>query len=441
MYTIITWEVFLLLVSFVLFYKLKLEKKFISLIFHKMTIYLPLTDGDYEKLLSIKKDKTQKSLGIVRSCEIDEYITNTNEETYYDFDIIVLFFLCNIFTLLINEFKVVLQHYLLYSSSIFGEPSEETSFNIISSFAFITFGYYLYIAIRKHVFKTKRDSTISLFIFSLAFALMLSVLVFKEEVINIDYKSVIDVVNDRVNKIITAMKTELISYDSIKPLHIKIFFASVFAMTISSLYRSAMRNAYFDHFILISSEKNEADLSKLHYVLKSKLILSIFNVFILIDPLFINFFDMKSMKGFVTYFSILFIGFIVEFILAAYMNWYSAFMFHVQNYAEMIRFSKDPSKRNLMIVRQYIGFINSKFWEVMISEFFLIYCPLFAVIAMLSRGRIVDGLMNGKLVFRTGFFECCIYFVLMGIMMAKGVMSNGYMFYLMITKKLKCAIY
>ena len=188
-----------------------------------------------------------------------------------------------------------------------------------------------------------------------------------------------------------------------------------------------MRNAYFDHFILISSEKNEADLSKLHYVLKSKLILSIFNVFILIDPLFINFFNMKSMKGFVTYFSILFIGFIVEFILAAYMNWYSAFMFHVQNYAEMIRFSKDPSKRNLMIVRQYIGFINSKFWEV--------------VIAMLSRGRIVDGLMNGKLVFRTGFFECCIYFVLMGIMMAKGVMSNGYMFYLMITKKLKCAIY
>ena len=60
---------------------MKLQKKFISFILSKISIYLPLTDDDYQKLLAIKKDKSQKTMGIVRSCELPEYTISTTEET------------------------------------------------------------------------------------------------------------------------------------------------------------------------------------------------------------------------------------------------------------------------------------------------------------------------------------------------------------------------
>ena len=57
MESIISIDLIFLLVSFLFFYKLKFEKKFITFIFKEIIIYLPLTEDDYKNLLSIKKEK------------------------------------------------------------------------------------------------------------------------------------------------------------------------------------------------------------------------------------------------------------------------------------------------------------------------------------------------------------------------------------------------
>ena len=49
MESIISIDLIFLLVSFLVFYKLKFEKKFITFIFKEIIIYLPLTEEDYKK--------------------------------------------------------------------------------------------------------------------------------------------------------------------------------------------------------------------------------------------------------------------------------------------------------------------------------------------------------------------------------------------------------
>jgi hypothetical protein len=62
MHQIVSTEIIILLTSFIIYYKFHYERKFISLLFKKVVIYLPLTDNDYEQLIQIKKDKNNDIL-------------------------------------------------------------------------------------------------------------------------------------------------------------------------------------------------------------------------------------------------------------------------------------------------------------------------------------------------------------------------------------------
>lgn len=458
MYTIVSWEIFILLFFFMVFYKLKLQKKFISFILRKITIYLPLTDDDYQKLLGIKKDKSQKSMGIVRSCELPEYTTSTTEETYFEFDLVVLFYLCNFFILFVNEIKVLVINSFVNPVNVFtdsesGEENKTSSFNVISSFCFISYAYFMYLLLRKHVFKNgikTHESKMFFLTFVISIILFFVIEFQMPELLGINYEKTVEIVNDRVNLIVDQIKVNfnmIISDNLITIFHVKVYFALTFAVVLAVLFRAAMRNAYFDHFLLITSEKDKSlhgfNFQKLAFSVKAKAILNILLLFLLIDPLFKNIFigEENTKRNSLIYFSILLICFICEFVFGLYLLWYSSFLFHVQNYAEVIKFSSEPTKQNLYILRAFIRLTNSKFWDIMVHMFYIVFGPLIILIAFISRGGLLEQLTNDKVEIKRYFFENSIYVVLLASQIGKGLLSNGYLFFMLITNKIKCAIY
>lgn len=460
MYTIVSWEIFILLFSFMVFYKMKLQKKFISFILSKISIYLPLTDDDYQKLLAIKKDKSQKTMGIVRSCELPEYTISTTEETYFEFDLVVLFYLCNFFILFVNEIKVLVINYFANPVNVFtdnesGADNKTSSFNVISSFCFISFAYFVYLLLRKHVFKSgikSHESKMFFLTFVISIILFFGVEFEMPELLGINYVKTVEIVNNRVNLIIEQIKVNfnmMISEDIISIFHVKVYFALTFACVLALLFRAAMRNAYFDHFLLMTSEKEKDkslhgfNFQKLAFSVKAKAILNILLIFLLIDPLFKNIFigEENTKKNSLIYFSILLICFICEFSFGFYLLWYSAFLFHVQNYAEIIKFSSEPTKQNLFILRAYIRLTNAKFWDIMVHMFYIVFGPLILLVAFISRGNLLEQLINAQVDTKKFFFENALFVVLLASQIAKGVLSNGYLFFMLITNKIKCAIY
>ena len=103
MYQIVSTEIIILLSSFLIFYKFRFEKKIICFLFKKVVIYLPLTDKDFEQLIQVKKEKNKNIKGIVRSCEIEEYVDKAQDEKFFKFDFIVIFYLCNLKNVFFNE--------------------------------------------------------------------------------------------------------------------------------------------------------------------------------------------------------------------------------------------------------------------------------------------------------------------------------------------------
>ncbi len=448
MYQIVSTEIIILLSSFLIFYKFRFEKKFICFLFKKVVIYLPLTDKDFEQLIQVKKEKNKNIKGIVRSCEIEEYVDKAQNEKFFKFDFIVIFYLCNLTTVFFNEIKNIIL-------SVFFKEDVITvnTFNIISSFVLISFCYFVYMNLRFHIFKEgfSKSKEVKSFYenFIISFTLFFIIQKMNENFFNINYTSVLEIVNDRIYSILSHFEFSFKNEKNlVSKTLIQIFFSFIFGIFISILFRPAMRFAYFDHFLLMVCENPEDEkirVSKLELFIKFKSVINIFSLFLLLDPLtnyiFDNFTLIKPYSNVIIFLS-LFINYILELICGINEIWYVAFMFHAQNYNEIVNFSKNPSKDKLLIHRNYINSVNSRFWEIISHIFYLVFIPILILISLYSRANIIQTLIFHKQIeLKKYFLEIILYIVLLSFAIAKGVIENGFLFYVILMNIVHVPLY
>ena len=447
MHQIVSTEIIILLTSFIIYYKFHYERKFISLLFKKVVIYLPLTDNDYEQLIQIKKDKNKNIQAIVRSCEIDEYALKAQDENFYKFDLIVLFYLCNLTTVLINEIKNIFIAVFLKEDII-----SVNTFNVISSFVLISFTYFIYLNLRFFIFKEgfKKIEAKTFYVnFTICFISFLLIQIYKEEFLNFNYNSVLEIINDRIYSILSYTEyTFKNEKNMLSKIHIQILFSIIFSLYTSILYRPSMRYSYFDHFLLMACDKAEDENiknSKLELVIKFKSICNIFSLFLLLEPISNFLFDYFNI--FKTYSNaiiiiFLFISSILELICGIHEIWYIGFMFHTQNYNEILKFSKNPSKEQLKYHRLYMTLVNTRFWDIISHIFYLVFIPILILICYFSRSNIIQTLIfKKKLELKKYLLEDILYIILLSFSFAKAIIQNGNLFYTIFMKIIHVPLY
>ena len=192
-----------------------------------------------------------------------------------------------------------------------------------------------------------------------------------------------------------------------------------------------MRYSYFDHFLLMACDKAEDENiknSKLELVIKFKSICNIFSLFLLLEPISNFLFDYFNI--FKTYSNaiiiiFLFISSILELICVIHEIWYIGFMFHSQNYNEILKFSKNPSKEQLKYHRLYMNFI-----------------PILILICYFSRSNIIQTLIfKKKLELKKYLLEDILYIILLSFSFAKGIIQNGNLFYTIFMKIIHVPLY
>ena len=117
-------------------------------------------------------------------------------------------------------------------------------------------------------------------------------------------------------------------------------------------------------------------------------------------------------------------------------------MFHAQNYNEIVNFSKNPSKDKLLIHRNYINSVNSRFWEIISHIFYLVFIPILILISLYSRANIIQTLIFHKQIeLKKYFLEIILYIVLLSFAIAKGVIENGFLFYVILMNIVHVPLY
>lgn len=442
MYQIVSWEIIFLLISFLLFYRFKFEKKFICRLLNKIVIYLPLTDNDYKQFLSQKKDKSKGISGMIRSCELSEYTAKTTEEKYLEFDLVVLFYLCNLFIIILNEIKQII------FLAVFNEK-EENKFNIISSFSFITFVYFIYLMMKKHIFIRgwiSRDAKIFYLVTVLSSLGFYLVELYLPFVFKINYDKINEIANDRLNSLIAQLNANIDfgNYHDISSKELlQLFFSALFGLFSGLLFRPTMRTAYFDEFLISTSEKkaltgDNKDLNRMGVIARIKAVINMFIFFLLLDNLFYDpmgyYFENKGTWK-KTYLVILCLSFIFELGCGIYCFWYTAFMFHLQNYTEILKFEKEPTQQNLIYNRTYINYMNKQFWEISLFLFYISFAPLLIFVSYYSRGDLLDLIFKGEAEFKRYFFETSLFVILVAFCFSKGVSLNSSIFYTLFKKQ------
>jgi len=435
MESIISIDLIFLLVSFLIFYKLKFEKKFIRFIFKEIIIYLPLTEDDYKKLLSIKKEKKNSNVkGIIRSCDMNEYVYKSDEKNFLEFDVIILFYLCNLTCIILNTCKNFIVNKIYFQKNNNENNNflnNNNNFNIISSFILVNFSYILYNNIKK-LFQSKSNKKTFIINFIFSFLIFFLIQYFNEKFFSLNYSNTIEILNDRINSILSHSNISFVTYDEFKyinKLNLKIFYSLIFSLYFSIFFKSNSRMSYFDHFLLLACEKAELPDNivrfKLEYVIKLRSIINIFLIFCLIDPLLKNPLNLSNK----ILISIIFILMFIEMLCGKYILWYSAFMFNVNNYSNCVNFAKNPSKEKYVENKIIVNYRNSQFWEIMLSLFencfygFLIYLNFICK-------------FQGK----KYFFENILYIILIAYVLCRALWENVVFFYSIFTKKVHMAL-
>ena len=209
-----------------------------------------------------------------------------------------------------------------------------------------------------------------------------------------------------------------------------------------------MRYSYFDHFLLMACEKAEDENiknSKLELVIKFKSICNIFSLFLLLEPISNFLFDYFNI--FKTYSNaiiiiFLFISSILELICGIHEIWYIGFMFHTQNYNEILKFSKNPSKEQLKYHRLYMNLVNTRFWVIISHIFYLVFIPFLILICYFSRSNIIQTLIfHKKLELKKYLLEDILYIILLSFSFAKAIIQNGNLFYTIFMKIIHVPLY
>lgn len=478
---IVSFELASVLISVLAVMKFKLSQKFTIWLLKGVQIILPPNDKDYQLICDLKKGKIKNPQGniILRTCQVKEYINVKKNENYYETDLMIFFCLTSFVNLIFIEFYKFF--WFLYKYMYMNSPSvkvEESmnenldsevisedfnSMNVSVSFVLITISYITYILF-KNTFRNgyrSYDAKIFYILFIPLYFVSFGCLYYLDNinVFNIDYQHICEIVNNRINSItkhaINQQETSIYSGN----LHVcdnlvlYSFFSFVFSFTSSLLFNSTTRMAYFDFTFHSSTASLEntypgtasnivKDMKKIQNYSKFRQILNTFIFLLVIDPLFKNYLIIESQYiSEISYYLLIILPLLIaEAILGLILLRYHSTILLNDNYHMMIDFCINPDKNFLMYLRMKMEFINTKFWEVFLQLFLMVFLNSTLFILFLNRSdyaSFVDNYFSSEaksnlsnFKFQTNFLETSVYFIILAIIFAKAVFPNAYTFYL-----------
>ena len=448
-------------------YKLKLHKYIISFLFRKQVIYLPLNDNDFEQLMQLSKEyKDNKKEGkvLIRSCEFKEYSEKSNSQKYLDFDFLIFLYLCNFVITFSNTFYKILRLFILGHEKnpfLINENIKDNTdisikdinFNLYLNVSFII--YLIYREITKYIFSYSfRSKPAKEFYFCFIFSTAIFFVneYYNEKLLNLNYESAIDIINNRIDLISTQSHANF-SFNLEKK-HVKILFSVIFGLISGIFLRAAERGAYFDNFFCNVSNSSGLTLShqhpnstenedkgdiKLEYISKIKSISNLLILIIILEPYLDGFLEIIKINTILKKIIIIFFALCIDFVLGFYILWYAYFMFSVQNYQDIMKFVKSPNKKFLNNHKNMVNYINDNAWDVCSHVFMNCFVPFYIFVCYCNQINIFNDLskINEKEInLNSGFLDNILFIVFLGILFSKGIIENSiFYFRLMIKEK------
>lgn len=436
-------EIALFCLTLGLIFYIQINRKILNILLKHLKIYLPFIEQDFDLLNKIKEENKQDRQAIVRSCDFNEYIQATEEDTYYEFDMLFFFLLTcilSIFFLFIkNLILVYLTNQLVYDDAL----------NISNSFLLITIGYICFIVVKKIMNQSlllysQLKQFILIFIISVLSFNALET--FIPDLLNIQYtlisKQILSYINTKLhlnpinldtnqinetNDIITHHQNKII---------IQIVFSIIFGFITSITTVSGQKIYIFDLCIMNNYYRGEvmktiqlASYESIDSKIKLKIVLNIMILFNLIDIL------SKSLilnhKYIYSICLLLVAG--TELCLNIKAILFSFMIFHHKNYIEAIDFCSHGKKEDLIQLKKTMDEHNRKFWEVAFMFFVHCFMPLILILFYLNNslliedliGRIIFGNNKGHWDFKQGFIEGIVYVMLFAFSFAKAIILNS----------------
>jgi hypothetical protein len=457
-------------------YKLKLHKYVISFLFRKQVIYLPLNDNDFDQLMQLSKEyKDNKKQGkvLIRSCEFKEYSEKSNSQKYLDFDFLIFLYLCNFVITFCNTFYKILRLCLLGHEKnpfLINEPGKnnfdismkDVNFSLYLTISFII--YVIYREIKKYIFAQSffsKPAKEFYECFTVCFVLFFINEYFNEKLFNLNYDEAIDIINNRIDLILTQSK---VNYNfNVEKIHVKILFSFIFGLTSGIFLRATERGAYFDNFFCnvsnsaqlsmsqqtspgsFSSENEEKNEIKIEYIAKIKSISNLIILVILFEPLLDNFLEVIYINNYLKKIIIIFGALFIDFVLGFYILWYAYFMFSVQNYQKIMEFVKNPNSKYLNTHKNIVNYINENAWDVLSHVFINCFLPFYVFICYANQINIFNKIVkindNDTTDLNKGFINNVLFIVFLAFQISKGIIENVIFYYRLIIQEKHLAIF
>ena len=462
-------------IVFYVTYKLKLQKYIISLLFRNQVIYLPLTDGDFNQLMELSKEyKDNKKEGkvLIRSCQFKEYSEKSQSIRYLDLDFLIYLYFCNFLITLCNVLYKLL-YIIIFGHDknpfVINEPGKnnidisikDVNFSLYLTISFII--YVIYREIRKYIFvhgfsgKPAKEFYIC---FIVCFVIFFTNEYFYEKLFNLNYDAAIDIINNRIDLILTQSK---VNYNfNVEKIHIKLLFSFIFGLISGIFLRSIERGAYFDNFFCnvsnssqfsisqtkhsssYSSENEESKEIKIEYIAKVKSISNLIILVILMEPLLDNFLEVININNLLKKLLIIFIALLVEFVLGFYILWYAYFMFSVQNYQKIMEFVKNPNSKYLNSHKNIVNYINENAWDVLSHVFINCFLPFYVFICYSNQINLFNTMKkinDNNAVLNNGLIDNILFTVFLAFQFSKGIIENVIFYYRLIIKEKHLTIF
>ena len=459
-------------IVFYVTYKLKLQKYIISFLFRNQVIYLPLTDNDFTQLMQLSKEyKDNKKQGkvLIRSCEFKEYSEKSQSVRYIDFDFLVFLYFCNFVITFFNTlYKILCILILGQEKSPFllnenGKNDNDISIKEINFNMYLTISFIIYIVYRElkkyiFAFSFKSKAAKEFYVcFIICFGIFFLNEYFNEKLFNLNYDAACEVINNRVDLILTQSNANF-SFN-VEKIHLKIFFSFLFALISGIFLRATERGAYFDNFFCnvshtsqltisntssYNSEKNDNTEVKLEYIAKIKSLSNLIVLVLIFEPLLDNFLEIVNINTIIKKLLIIFIALIVDFILGFYIIWYAYFMFSVQNYQDIMKFVKRPNSQYLNYHKNSVNLINENAWDVLSHVFLNCFVPFYIFICYSNQINIfskITKINENDISLNNGFLDNILFIIFLSLQFSKGIIENIIFYYRLITNEKHLTIF
>lgn len=471
----INLESILIILPLLLFKFLNITNLVISKLLSGVKVFLPLTKQD----LINQQEKQQemkvyhKSVNIVRTCKIDEYLQLRNEhleKTEFNLVFLILILVSNIGVMIDN---IVFSKY--------------ENFNIANSLSLI-FMIYIVVSLIKSAYQFQNSFYFKsvLIIFSVQFLFLFGILYYDidfNQVINFDYLTIVKSIKERSELIKSSLESKGISLKNtfedlglkeISPFLMKSFFIFIFSFFSSLLFKSISIHSYFLHLFLNKSEvksqietiykyvlyndNNNIDntnieqnnsnkynkspilysfmFTRLTLLIKLKLILSFLVFIMLLDNisykeinLLLSSYTNIHISEIVYYYLVFSLIIIESFIGLIIQKFNSIIMFNsIYPEIQSITFTNQNIDIFIKSHRQVITTHNSKYWIVFDSDLLLNSLPLIFFITFLNRSFYMIDDNVGK-DFKKYFLESVFYTLLVSVYFIKSIFCIGYIYY------------